>query len=126
MAEVKVTVKGVDALTVKLLKFSEDVENAQVFGNEIGRVIVADASAMAPKRSGALAASIGSTVTSTGIQVYAGSESVPYAGVIEFGWPRKNISSQPYLTPAVYNNMDSIVRKYEDGISKTIKKYNLD
>lgn len=127
MAEaLKFTVKGVDALTLRLVKFSEDVKDATVFGSDLGETIVKDASAIVPRRTGALAASLGHTKTATGIQVYAGSEAVPYAGVIEYGWPARGRKEQPYLRPAVYNNMDALIKKYEDGISQTIRKYNLD
>jgi hypothetical protein len=127
MAEAKVvSIEGLDALTVLLVRFANDVKNLNGFGTEIGKTIVANASAIAPKRTGALAASIGSVETKTGIQVYAGSESVPYAGVIEYGWPAKGKQAKPFLVPAVYNNIDTILKKYEDGISDSIKKYNLD
>jgi hypothetical protein len=117
---------GVDALTTTLLRFSNDIKNLNGFGNELGKAIASSASTLAPKRSGALASSIGSTETKTGVQVYAGSESVPYAGVIEYGWPAKGRAAKPYLMPAVNNNIGMLVKKYEDGISDTIKQYNLD
>jgi hypothetical protein len=126
MAEaLKVEVKGVDVLTAVLLKFSNDIKELNGFGDEIGKLVASNASALAPKRTGALAASIGSVSTKDGVQVYAGSEKVPYAGVIEYGWPAKNRSAKPYLMPAVQNNMQAIIKKYEDGISDRIKKYNL-
>lgn len=126
MAEaLKVEVKGVDVLTAVLLKFSDDVKKLNGFGPEIGKLIANNASALAPKKTGALAASIGSVSTKDGVQVYAGSEKVPYAGVIEYGWPAKGRSAKPYLMPAVQNNMEAIIKKYEDGISDRIKRYNL-
>ena len=121
-----INVKGVDTLTALLLKFSDDVKKLNGFGTEIGNLIANNASALAPKRTGALAASIGSVVKENGVQIYAGSERVPYAGVIEYGWPAKNRQAKPYLMPAVQNNMQAIIKKYEDGISGRIKKYNLD
>ena len=126
MAEaLKVDVKGVDVLTAVLLKFSDDIKKLNGFGPEIGKLIANNASALAPNRTGALAASIGSVVTKDGVQVYAGSEKVPYAGVIEYGWPAKGKQAKPYLMPAVKNNLEAIIKKYEDGISDRIKKYNL-
>jgi hypothetical protein len=121
----KVDVKGVDVVTAILLKFSDDLKTFNGFGSEIGKLITNNASAIVPRKTGALAASIGSTVTEYGLQVYAGSTAVPYAGVIEYGWPAKGKQEKPYLRPAVYNNIEAIIRKYEDGISDRIKKYNL-
>lgn len=127
MAEaLKVTVKGLDLLNVALIKFADDVGDAKVFSSDLGKSIIQDASALVPRRTGALAASLGHTKTAKGVQVYAGNEAVPYAGVIEYGWPAKGKPESPYLRPAVYGNIDSVVKKYEDGINATIRKYNLD
>jgi hypothetical protein len=121
-----VDVRGVDTLTAILLKFTNDVKNLNGFGTEVGKLIASNASALAPRKTGALAASIGSIETKEGLQVYAGSETVPYAGVIEYGWPAKGKQAKPFLMPAVQNNLQMIVQKYEDGIKSTIRKYNLD
>lgn len=127
MAEaITINVKGIDTATVKLIKFADDVQNLKGFGSSIAKDIVTTASAMAPRVTGALASSIGSTQTDKGVQIYAGNESVPYAGVIEYGWPAKGKPEKPYLRPAVYNNMDAIIKNYEDGIRETIRQYNLD
>jgi len=46
------------------------------------------------------------------------------ATVMEFGSAKT--PAQPYLRPAVNDNMNYIVAKYEDNIKDNIKKYNLD
>ncbi len=128
MAEVirVVDIRGIESLNSLLLKFTNDVKNLDGFGTKVGKLIVDSASAMAPKRSGALAASIGTVSRKEGVQVYAGSERVPYAGVIEYGWAARGRQPQPYLMPAVQEKIGMVVEKYEEGISGTIRKYNLD
>jgi hypothetical protein len=81
---------------------------------------------MAPRLTGALASSIQGNPSAQKAQILAGSAAVPYAGVIEYGWPEKNIQPQPYLREAVNSSMAYIVAKYEDNIRDNIKKYNLD
>jgi len=69
-----------------------------------------------PRRSGALAASIRADTAKGEAIVYAGSYSVPYAGVINFGWPARNISAQPFLTDALTSTESQWLKDYERGI----------
>jgi hypothetical protein len=80
---------------------------------------------LAPRLTGALASSVQGNPSAEKAQILAGSAAVPYAGVQEYGWPEKNINAQPYLRPAVHNNMGYIIEKYNDSIQKAIKKYDL-
>jgi hypothetical protein len=57
--------------------------------------------------------------------VRAGKKSVPYAGPIHWGWPKRNIKANPFLSKALESETDEVVDVYEDGISKLLKKYNL-
>ena len=126
MAEASITVKGVEEVKSSLNKFVNDIENTSDVISTLGKTIAGKASAIAPQQTGKLAASVSSKFENGTLQVYAGNESVPYAGVIEYGWPKHNISAQPYLRPAVYDNMGMIEQKYNEQIEKSIKKYNLD
>lgn len=58
------------------------------------------AAARAPRRSGKLAGSIRPGATQKAGVVRAGRASIPYAGVIHWGWPGHNIAAQPFLTEA--------------------------
>jgi hypothetical protein len=80
---------------------------------------------MAPVLTGALASSVKGNPSAEKAQILAGSAAVPYAGVIEYGWPDRNIDAQPYLNPAVNDNMGYIIEKYNDSIQKAIKQYDL-
>jgi len=124
MAEVVVT--GVKEAINALNLFIKDVEANESLNREIGSKISQNASALAPKRTGALSRSVGFEASSKKATIYAGSESVPYAGVIEYGWRQRSREAKPYLRPAVNNNMGFIVKQYDEEIQKAIKKYNLD
>jgi hypothetical protein len=80
---------------------------------------------MAPKLTGELASSVVGNPSAEKAQILAGSAAVPYAGVQEYGWPERNIRPQPYLNPAVKDNMGYIIEKYNDSIQSAIKKYDL-
>jgi hypothetical protein len=121
----KVVVQGIDNIQSLLNKLSKDIESNSGLNKNISSLIANKASAIAPKLSGALASSIVGNGTSERAQIVAGSSSVPYAGVIEYGWPQKGREARPYLMPAVNDNMKQIVQEYGKSIDQAIRRYNL-
>ena len=126
MAEAGITIKGIKEVTDTLNKLGKDLESNIELNKELSTTLSQKASAMAPRLTGALASSVVGNPSTEKAQISAGSSAVPYAGVIEYGWPLRNIEARPYLNPAVNDNMGYIVEKYNDSIQKAIKKYNLD
>jgi hypothetical protein len=124
MAEA-ITITGVKEVTDTLNKLGRDIESNIELNKELSTTLSQKASAMAPVLTGALASSVVGNPSAEKAQILAGSAAVPYAGVQEYGWPDKNIRPQPYLNPAVNNNMGYIIEKYNDSIQKAIKKYDL-
>jgi hypothetical protein len=120
-----ITVKGVKEVTDSLKKLNKDLEANLELNKELSTTLSQKASAMAPVLTGALASSVKGNPSAEKAQILAGSAAVPYAGVIEYGWPDRNIDAQPYLNPAVNDNMGYIIEKYNDSIQKAIKQYDL-
>ena len=58
------------------------------------------AASLAPRRSGALAASIKGNRAKNYAAVSAGSARVPYAGPINYGWPRRHIPAAEFMQRA--------------------------
>ena len=125
MAEANISIQGVKEVTDSLDKLARDLGSNIELNKELSTTLSQKASAMAPKLTGALASSIVGNPSAEKAQILAGSAAVPYAGVIEYGWPKKNIQAQPYLTTTVNNNLGYIVAKYENSITGIIKQYNL-
>lgn len=127
MAEaIGISIQGIKEVTSTLEKLGKDLESNIELNKELSSTLSQKASAIAPRLTGALASSVKGNPSAEKAQILAGSAAVPYAGVQEYGWPDKNIKAQPYLKPAVNNNMGWIIEKYNDSISNAIKKYNLD
>ena len=126
MAEANINIQGVKEVKDALNKLERDLAENEELNKELSSTLSQKASAMAPRLTGALASSVVGNPSAEKAQIMAGSNAVPYAGVQEYGWPARNIQAQPYLRPAVYNNIGYIIEKYNDSIQKTIKKYNLD
>jgi hypothetical protein len=126
MAEaISVSIRGLDEVKSSLNKLGNALENNLDLNKELSSTLAQKASALAPRLTGALASSVQGNPSEKKAQILAGSSSVPYAGVQEYGWAQRNIAAKPYLRPAVYNNIGYIIQKYNDSIEAAVKKYNL-
>lgn len=120
-----VTVRGVTETIQAFDRFENDTVRLKSANEDLGRNIASRATAIAPKLSGRLAASIGYKEVEGGVQIYAGNDAVPYAGVIEYGWPQKGREERPYLRPATYQYVGQVKDTYENAVQQIIVKYNL-
>lgn len=103
--------RGADALA--------DLKDA----NAAAAATVADRARLTgPRVSGRLDASVRSSGTKTQAVVRAGSRSVPYAGVIHFGWPARHIAAEPFIIDAGRATESSWVGLYLSAIQKIIDK----
>ncbi len=71
--------------------------------------VVDTAKVIAPRRSGRLAGSIRALGSQTQGQVAVGKKSVPYAGVIHYGWAERNIAAQPFLEDALDRRQNAVL-----------------
>lgn len=122
---VEVTVTGIEEVKASILKLANALEESLDLNKELSTTLARKASTMAPRLSGALASSVVGNPSAEKAQIVAGNGAVPYAGVIEYGWPAKNIQAQPYLRPAVNDSMEYIIATYDKYIEKAVKKYDL-
>ena len=85
--------------------------------------VVADrAKVLVPQRSGALMRSIVPQATQTVGKVKAGRATVPYAGIIHFGWPMRGIRARPFLYDASDDRVQQVRDVYEDRMKEIVKK----
>ncbi len=71
--------------------------------------VVDTAKQIAPRRSGRLAGSIRALGSQTMGQAAVGKKAVPYAGVIHYGWPARNIAAQPFLEDALDRRQNDVL-----------------
>lgn len=127
MAEaISFSIDGVKEVQTSLDKIEKNIRENLALNKELSSTIAQKASALAPRLTGALASSVVGNPSAEKAQIVAGSAAVPYAGVIEYGWPAKNKQAKPYLNKAVNDNLIYIIQKYEDSIKDIVKKYDLD
>jgi HK97 gp10 family phage protein len=75
-----------------------------------------------PRVSGVLGRSIRVSATRTRASILAGKGGVPYAGPIHYGWRRRNIEPQPFLTDALAEKRSEVVDIYGAFIGDLVKR----
>ena len=81
---------------------------------------------LAPKYTGNLADSIRPIATLTSASVSAGSASVEYAGPIHWGWPKRNIQPQPFISQALKQQWEPITTYFNQAIDRVGAKITTD
>src|SRR5690242_18013332 len=77
-----------------------DIDDLKDTMQDISQEGARRAAAHAPKRSGRLAASIRGNRAKSKAVVRAGKAAIPYAGPINYGWPRRHVAPSHFLQRA--------------------------
>src|SRR5262245_10148527 len=117
-----VRVEGARELRRTLKKAGDDLADLRDLHRQVAGVIVPVATAGAPHLTGRLAGSLRTGATKTQAIVRAGSAAVPYAGVQEWGWPRRRIRPQPFVVPAAHETEPRWTGIYLDGVQAIVDK----
>lgn len=108
-----VRVEGAAQLRRTLKGASKDLlKQMAVTHREVSGLVATQARPAAPRRSGALAASLRPGGTATKAIVRAGGAGVPYAGPIHWGWAARSIPANPFIAQVVDTNETQIVEAY--------------
>lgn len=88
----------------------------------VAGVVAARAKPTAPVGvTGRLSASVRPGATKTAAVVRAGRSTVPYAGVIHYGWPRRNIKAQPFLSDAAQTTESTWTTLYAQAVDDVLR-----
>jgi phage gpG-like protein len=85
-------------------------------------IVVREAPHWIHNKSGNLADSIRAGHAKTRAVVRAGGSKVPYAGVLEWGWPARHIRPKPYLTTAAVTTEPQWTAVYKSAVDKILAK----
>lgn len=119
----RIRVQGLSATVRKLQKAGADSQSMSALMHEIGMIVVR--AAVPPRVSGTLAGTLRAGKGKTKAVVRAGGAKAPYAGVIHYGWPARNIRPQPFFTYALQRKRGEAVAKLDQGIGQILKKNDL-
>lgn len=79
---------------------------------------LAAARGLAPRRTGALGASL--SVGVWGPKTAAVTSALPYAGPIHWGWPARAIPARPFVTVAAQSTEPAWLARYDRHVTRTL------
>jgi Bacteriophage HK97-gp10, putative tail-component len=120
----RVTVHGAENVQRTLRNLADDLDDLDDAADSAGRVVVAAAQGFAPRRTGALRASVTYVARKAGsVEVSAGSGIPrPYPAVQEYGSPRHGIKPVRYMRRAADTQEQRVVNEYETAVSRAADK----
>jgi phage gpG-like protein len=113
-------IEGASKLARTLKKAGADMKDLRAENKKAAQVVVNPAKSGAPKVSGKLAKSIRAGATQKAGVIRAGSKSIPYAPIHEFGWTTRGIPAKHYVTGAAHSTEPVWTAIYEDAITRLI------
>ncbi len=121
--DMRLRVEGLGRTLRSMSKAGADAEDMKDLMHSIGEVVVR--AAQPPTLSGALARTIRAGRGKTKAVVRAGGARAPYAGVIHYGWPARNIEPHPFLTDAIKQTRSQLLHHLDEGLGDILRKNNL-
>lgn len=111
-------ITGDDALRAALASAAGRLDQTMVeLGRTAAEIVKREADSIVPVMSGTLQGSIRVGGGKKAI-VRAGKKSIPYAGVIHFGWPGHNIEPQPFLYEAADQRAEDVIKSYQEAMDR--------
>jgi len=118
-----VAVEGMRETIRDLIKAGVDVEDVKDALAEVAKVGAYVAQNLAPRRSGALATTVRGNRAKGKAVVTAGRARVRYAGVVNYGWPKRNIRPARFLQKTDTVMETRAPEIFEKEIAKIFEKY---
>lgn len=119
-------VEGLNKTITALQRLGVEVNDLKGTMSEIAAEGARLASGFAPKRSGRLAATVRGNKAKAKAIVIAGRARVPYAGAINYGWPRRGIKPALFMQKADAALAPKAVEMLETGLDRAIQKVGLE
>lgn len=83
--------------------------------------VVPKVRAGAPRRSGRLRGSVRAVTHGRQAELVVGGRDVPYAGVINWGWPAKNIRGQEFIYKGIVQASSEMMKIYTESVNKVLR-----
>lgn len=103
-------------------KAGADMDELKEVNAQAARVALPAVQSLVPRKSGKLAGSIRAGATKRAGVVRAGRKSVPYAGVINYGWPAHHIYPRLFANNGVARTEPTWAKLYEQFVKKTMSQ----
>lgn len=117
-----VRVEGLRELRRRLRRIEGGLQDLKRINKETADYIASAARPRTPHRTGRLAATLRTSGTNRAGVIRAGTARVPYAAVIHYGWPRRNIEPQPWLVDAAQRTEPAWSARYQSEINDLVER----
>lgn len=114
-----VQIVGARRLRATMKRAGVDLGQMSAAHQQVGSIVIAASSPLAPRKSGRLATSLKATRTRASAVVKS---NVIYAGVQEYGWPARNIAASAFVRGGAKNSEPVWLSTYLDAINKALKQ----
>jgi hypothetical protein len=118
----KIEVEGRRELVRALGKMGERSGQLREVHSRLAVPLAMAARGETPVRSGTLVRTVRANASQKALQLRAGSKSVPYAGAIHYGYPRRGIEPNPFLIRARDAMRGDILDAYNRYMAELIDK----
>ncbi|GAA0978205.1 hypothetical protein ENKNEFLB_02833 [Nocardioides aquaticus] len=125
MNRVGFRVQGLTQVVRALQDLGVDVEDLKGAFSAIAAKGAGLASDFAPKKSGRLASDIRGNRAKSKAVITAGRSSVPYAGPINYGWPKRGIEAAGFMQQADQALQPTVLSELENEINDRIRARGL-
>ena len=115
-------VVGQKRFVATMRKAGADMDELREVNAQAARVALPAVRSLVPRRSGTLAGSVRTGATKRAGVVRAGRKSVPYAGVINYGWPKRHIVGRLFANNGVAQTEPTWAKLYEQFVKKTMSQ----
>lgn len=122
---VQLKVRGATELQRTLRQAGVDLDELKDVNEAAANIVLARARQLAPRRSGALRQSLRIGVTKRAGVIRAGDNrktGVPYAGPIHWGWPKRGIEANHFMTTAAADTEPRWSQLYERHVERMLDK----
>jgi len=111
-------VEGSERLAATCRDAGDELADMEAANRTVGELVRGRAATDAPKVSGRLAGSLRvSSVTKSEVVV---ASDLVYAAPINFGWPARNISAQPFMSNALNESEKFVLQTYEARVGAAV------
>ena len=115
--------KGAGQLARGLKKAGSDLKDLKAVNREAASIVAGEAKETAPHVSGRLSRTVRDGATQKAGVVRAGNKGkVPYAGVINYGWPGHNIKATYFANKAAKDTEPEWTALYSQAVEKIINR----
>lgn len=122
MAAPIVSIEGEKKLRASLKKAGHDLSELKEAHRVAAEIVNEAAIRLAPVRTGALKKTLRAAGTNTMAVVRGGYKRTPYAPPIHWGWPKRNIEANPFISEAATATEHIWITAYEQHVEKAIEK----